>query len=193
MSNSLNLPTKSEINERKEKESEVIVLNIHNKNNANFSETIDNINQTEENLYIKDNYNDLIKPEKNKIIYYDNVREKSNNYPLSEKRVIQTPTQFTNNKYYKSVNPYSNNNNYQINNNKFNGPYMNYKNNEIKKKPIIYHPIKKGEKSKQVKKISFRKIFIICCAGTSLFFLFPPIGIIYCLYKFSKESKKMNN
>ena len=70
---------------------------------------------------------------------------------------------------------------------------MNYKNNEIKKKPIIYHPIKKGEKSKQVKKISFRKIFIICCAGTSLFFLFPPIGIIYCLYKFSKESKKMNN
>ena len=64
MSNSLNLPTKSEINERKEKESEVIVLNIHNKNNANFSETIDNINQTEENLYIKDNYNDLIKPEK---------------------------------------------------------------------------------------------------------------------------------
>ena len=148
MSNSLNLPTKSEINERKEKLSEVIVLNIHNKNNANFSETIDNINQTDENLYIKDNYNDLIKPEKNKIIYYDNVREKSNNYPLSEKRVIQTPTQFTNNKYYKSVNPYSNNNNYQINNNKFNGPYMNYKNNEIKKKPIIYHPIKKGEKSK---------------------------------------------
>ena len=40
MSNSLNLPTKSEINERKEKLSEVIVLNIHNKNNTNFSETI---------------------------------------------------------------------------------------------------------------------------------------------------------
>ena len=187
----INLPTKSEINGDKEKESEVITLNIYN-NNINFTETTDNINQTEENLYIKDNYNNLIKQKNNNIVYYDNVREKSNNYPLSENRGIQPPTQFNNNKYYKSFNPYIKNNNYQNNNNnnKYNMANINYINNEEKKLPIIYHPKSKSEQPKQPKKAV--DLMAICCIGTILFFLFPPCGIIYCVLNISKGNTTTN-
>ena len=185
MSEVINLPKKSDINRDKEKESEVITLNIYN-NNTNFTETMDNINQTEENLYIKDNYNNLIKPNNNNIIYYDNVREKSNNYPLSENRVIQSPNQFDNNKYYKSFNPYvNNNNNYQINNNKIYEPNMNNINTMGAKPPIIYHP--KKEETKQPKK-NKENMCIICCIGYCLFMIFPPLGLLYCFFKFRNNN-----
>ena len=190
MSNGINLPTKSEIEGKTDKESEIITLNIYNNNNNIFTETTDKYNQTEENLYIKDNYNNLIKPNRNNIIYYDNVREKSNNYPLSERKGIQPPTAFNNNNYYKSVNPYLNNNNYQINNNnKFNGLNINNINNEGAKRPIIYHPKKKEEKPNQIKKNNSKNMVKICCIGTFLFFVLPPIGILYCCFNLLKNEK----
>ena len=163
-----NLPSKSEINGDKEKETEVITLNIYN-NNTNFTETINNINQTEENLYIKDNYNNLIKPKNNNIVYYDNVREKTNNYPLSENRRIQSTTHINNNNYYKSVNPYIKNNNYQIINNQ----NINLINIEEKKRPIIYHPkskIKQPELSQKTEKQKTQYFLYLLCRYTFNFF-----------------------
>ena len=182
----INLPTKSEINGDKEKESEVITLNIYN-NNINFTETTDNINQTEENLYIKDNYNNLIKQKNNNIVYYDNVREKSNNYPLSENRRIQSTTHINNNNnYYKSVNPYIKNNNYQIINNQ----NINLINIEEKKRPIIYHPkskIKQQELSQKEQKNKKHNIFYICCVGILLLSFIPPFGFVFCIDECSKR------
>ena len=194
MSDIINLPTKSEINGNKENENEVITLNIYNNYN-DYKDTIDNINQTEEKLYIKDNYNNLIKPNNN-IIYYDNVREKPNNHPISENRGIKSTIPFNKNKYSKSVNPYEINDNLKINNklytnnNNSNKTNKNYIKNEGTKRPIIYRPKKKEPIIYHSRpKHEYDKCIIICCLGTFLFFLFPPIGILYCWCKCSKERK----
>ena len=193
MSDIINLPTKSEINGNKENENEVITLNIYNNYN-DYKDTIDNINQTEEKLYIKDNYNNLIKPNNN-IIYYDNVREKPNNHPISENRGIKSPLPFNNNKYSKSVNPYEIIDSFKlhekpnININKYNESNKNYTKNEGTKRPIIYHP-KKPIINHPRRKNKADKYIIICCIGSLLSFLFLPIGILYCWIKCSKECKE---
>ena len=188
MSNAINLPTKSEIERKKIKESEIITLNIYNNN---ITQAIDKNDQTEENLYNKDNYNKLIGANNN-YVYYDNLREKSDNFENREK---SSPIPA----YYKNdskVNPYDTNYNYQINNGSLYGePYINNFNNEGSKPVNINRPIiingKKliiGGKVKK-KKESKVKIYIV---GGLLCFLFFPFAIVYCCQKWPEDEEKQN-
>ena len=109
-----NLPTESEIYGKSKNDNDGIVLNIYNKPAQNNEESNENseINQTEANLKLEDNYynnldNNPMALQNNKFTIYDNTRENPSPYPLSENRGIQYPAPPVQNQrnYYNSVNP----------------------------------------------------------------------------------------
>ena len=161
-----------------------IVLNIYNtpeKNLAKANLDMTNTNQTNANLNVENNYNSLITDDSlsKKIQSNGNLRDP---YPLSEYRSPnQAPPPLPyKNKFSKSLNPYWNNQNYNVNNNL----------NQIKK--IDNKPINEENKDKIVTIVENNHIYIVennknikrilkkrQCICIILFLINPVIGLIY--------------
>ena len=203
----MSLPTKSELYGNSNKKNEdFITLNIYNNGKLNDEETKSEIDQTQGNLQLVDN--SIEKPKE----YLDNLKKKAmfldnrrNQYPLSEYREAQAPAppiyneNSTNNNrkpnnYSKSVNP-NINNNYQVtiynqinNNNKvYNlNPLSTEERLEQNTNNVV--PVVNKNKKKNENKWSSKEI---CCC-IFLFWIFPLIGLIYCLIIMSQKKKNNN-
>ena len=193
-----NLPTESEIYGKSKNDNDGIVLNIYNKPAQNNEESNENseINQTEANLKLEDNYynnldNNPMALQNNKFTIYDNTRENPSPYPLSENRGIQYPAPPVQNQrnYYNSVNPNFVNDG-KDKSIKFGNDNINRNlnsNQELNKNQLIgikHEHIYKIEKEKKYKIMTPGNV----CIFLILTFLCFPLGIIFCVYISKKKS-----
>ena len=206
-------PTESEmIDKPTENNSDFITLNIYNAQKINNEDSEVDINKTETNLNIENEYGmktiknplDFYKAN-NQMMFLDNTRQNPNPYPPYPQNppYPQYPRYPQNPQYppyplseYRGVNQpipevtKTNNfsksvNNYNNNNLNKDNPYL--KKKEIEKpKPVINKPNILNINKKKKKKFNL-KFHIICCL--LLFFILPAVSVIYLCYILSKRKK----
>jgi len=205
-------PTESEmIDKPTENNSDFITLNIYNAQKINNEDSEVDINKTETNLNIENEYGmntiknplDLYKAN-NQMMFLDNTRQNPNpyppypqnppypQYPLYPQNPQYPPYPLSENRGVNQPIPevtkpnnYSKSLNNYNNNNNYNkdNPYL--KKKEIEKpRPVITQPNILNINKK--KKFNLR-LHIICCI--LLFFILPPVSVFYLCYILYQKEK----